>query len=430
MHNIISSLIKKVFPKSPFEMIKFVIITLILSIFSINIGVANQSAKDSTIILTKIKQIDVKYIIKKLFSKDEDLRKTDLEPLTKDNSFAILPSFNYSIVTGFMAGINTLQNFKTSLDSQTNQSNIRNFNTYSQFRQFSSIINSNIWTKGNKINFLGDYRFYKFPSTTYGLGGKTTFNDESLVDYMHLRIYQVALKKVSKNIEAGIGYHLDYHWNILETNGDNTLITDLQKYGLSSKSVSSGLSLNLQHDSRTNSSTPLGGNYVNIQYRYNLKVFGSKTNWQSLLMEMRKYIRFPNNTNNIIALWSYNWFTFDGKAPYFDLPSIGWDTYYNTGRGYAIGRYRGKNLVYFETEYRFGITHNGLLGGVAFGNVQSISNYPNSGQGITSMSKLIPSFGGGLRLKWNKLTNTSLAFDYGIGIGGSKGFIFNINEVF
>jgi len=156
MHNIISSLIKKVFPKSPFEMIKFVIITLILSIFSINIGVANQSAKDSTIILTKIKQIDVKYIIKKLFSKDEDLRKTDLEPLTKDNSFAILPSFNYSIVTGFMAGINTLQNFKTSLDSQTNQSNIRNFNTYSQFRQFSSIINSNIWTKGNKINFLGD----------------------------------------------------------------------------------------------------------------------------------------------------------------------------------------------------------------------------------------------------------------------------------
>jgi hypothetical protein len=46
------------------------------------------------------------------------------------------------------------------------------------------------------------------------------------------------------------------------------------------------------------------------------------------------------------------------------------------------------------------------------------------------MSKIILAGGGGIRLKWNKLNNTIIAFDYGRGIGGSKGFVFNINEVF
>lgn len=391
---------------------------LILSLeakpFSIN--------QDSTI---RVKQIDVKDVIKKLFSKDEDLKKTNFEPITKDNSFALLPSFNYSIVTGFAAGINTVQNFRLKHDSITRQSNIRTFSLYSQFKQFSAIVNTNIWTRGNKINFLGDYRFYKFPSITFGLGGKTTYDDANLVDYSHLRIYQVALLKISKSFDFGIGYHLDYHWNIEETNGDDIFITDFQKYGLKAKSTTSGLSFNIQHDSRTNISTPMGGSYANIQYRYNAKVLGSNQNWQSFLMDLRSYIRFPKNSNNIIAFWNYSWFTFGGKAPYLDLPSIGWDTYYNTGRGYPIGRFRGKNLVYFETEYRFGITRNGLLGGVIFGNAQSIANYPKNG-----MSKIIPAGGGGLRLKWNKLANTTLSFDYAVGIGNSRGFAFNVNEVF
>jgi hypothetical protein len=169
----------------------------------------------------------------------------------------------------------------------------------------------------------------------------------------------------------------------------------------------------------------MNGNYANFQYRYNTTIFGSNQNWQSVVLDCRKYMRFPINSENIIAIWNYDWISFGGNAPYFDLPSIGWDAYYNTGRGFPIGRFRSKSLLYFETEYRFAITRNGLLRGVVFGNTQSLSNYPNSG-----MSKIILAGGGGIRLKWNKLNNTIIAFDYGRGIGGSKGFVFNINEVF
>ncbi|WP_435354462.1 BamA/TamA family outer membrane protein [Emticicia sp. SJ17W-69] len=406
---------------------KYFFHTLILNIFLLHTakGESNSLEIDSTIHQKQVKQIDVKDIIKVIFSKDTTIKNANFKIVNKDKSFAVLPAFNYTIVTGFLFGVNTVQTFKTSADSLTKQSNIRTFTTYSQFKQFSTIINTNIWTKKNKLNVLGDYRFYKFPSTTYGLGGNTTFENANLVDYLHFRAYQVALRKISNGIDIGIGYHLDYHWKIRETNGDNIFVTDLQKYGLTANSISSGFSFNIQHDSRTNSSNPTGGSYANIQYRYNLKLLGSNQNWQSLVMDLRKYIHFPSNSKNIIAFWSYNWFTFAGNAPYFDLPSIGWDTYYNTGRGYPIGRFRGKNLVYLEGEYRFGITRNGLLGGVVFTNAQSVANYPNNG-----MSKIIPAFGGGIRLKWSKLTNTTIALDYGIGIGGSKGVVFNINEVF
>ncbi|AFK04667.1 surface antigen (D15) [Emticicia oligotrophica DSM 17448] len=372
-----------------------------------------------------IKQVDAKDIIKAVFAKENALPTPAQSKVKSKSTFAILPSFNYSIVTGFMGGANTVNIFRVSPKAETKPSSIRTFTNYSQYKQLISILNTNIWTKGNKLNLLGDIRFYKFPSTTFGLGGNTTLDDANMVDYKHFRIYQVALKKISPKFDIGIGYHLDFHWKIKETNENEGLRTDLKTYGFGPKSTSSGLSFNLQHDSRDNSTNSTNGNYANFQYRYNSTLLGSNQNWQSVILDFRKYIRFPQNSENILALWSYDWISFGGDAPYFDLPSIGWDAYYNTGRGYPIGRFRGKTLLYFETEYRFSITKNGLLRGVVFGNTQSVQNYPDGG-----MSKIIPGGGGGIRVKWNKISNTTIAFDYGIGIGGSKGFVFNINEVF
>ena len=77
-----------------------------------------------------------------------------------------------------------------------------------------------------------------------------------------------------------------------------------------------------------------------------------------------------------------------------------------------------------EAEYRFGITENGFLGGVIFGNVQSVAN-PDG-----KFSNFIPACGVGLRIKYNKKSNTSMAFDYAIGKDGSRGFFLNLGEVF
>ncbi|HSY77913.1 MAG TPA: hypothetical protein VK890_13690, partial [Bacteroidia bacterium] len=120
-----------------------------------------------------------------------------------------------------------------------------------------------------------------------------------------------------------------------------------------------------------------------------------------------------------------NEFTFGNNVPYFDLPSTGWDDYSNSGRGYIQGRFRGTGIIYLEGEYRFDILNNGLLGGVVFVNGESVPNYP-----ANSFTDIHPGGGIGLRLKMNKYSNTNLCVDYGFGDEGSRGFFFNVGEVF
>ena len=142
-------------------------------------------------------------------------------------------------------------------------------------------------------------------------------------------------------------------------------------------------------------------------------------------MDFRKYIKPSSRSDNLLAFWSYNWFSFGGKAPYFDLPSTGWDTYSNLGREYIQGRLRGANLIYVESEYRFSITRNGLLGGVVFANAQSVTDYPTN-----RFETILPGAGAGMRIKVNTLSRANFGIDYGLGVEGSHGFFFHLCEVF
>ena len=83
------------------------------------------------------------------------------------------------------------------------------------------------------------------------------------------------------------------------------------------------------------------------------------------------------------------------------------------------------DMIYLESEYRFGISKNGLIGGVIFANTESLSEYP-----FNHLEKFLPGAGIGLRLKMNRQSKANIAIDYGFGMNGSQGFFFNIGEVF
>jgi hypothetical protein len=110
--------------------------------------------------------------------------------------------------------------------------------------------------------------------------------------------------------------------------------------------------------------------------RDNFTWLGSTTGWQSAVVDVRKYFRMSGTGRNVLALWSYNWLILDGKPPFLDLPSTGWDNFNNTGRGFIQGRYRGNIMLYLESEYRFGITRDGLFGAVLFANAETFSGAP------------------------------------------------------
>jgi hypothetical protein len=305
---------------------------------------------------------------------------------------------------------------------------------YSLRHQLIFTSTSSVWAPNNAWNFVGDWRLMHYPQSTYGLGmySSTTGNVVSM-DYEYLRVYQLALRRIAPAWYAGLGFQLDDHWGIVSRNSRRE-VTAISRYtfGVSGRSISSGPVIAVLHDSRANAINPQGGYYLNTQFRPNLKALGSDNNYQSLLLEGRLYLHPSPASANILALWSYNALTLRGNPPFLDLPATGWDTYGNVGRGFIQGRFRGKNLVYGEAEYRFGITRNRLLGGVVFTNAQSVTELSVTRGQVNNgtFEKIVPGVGGGLRLNLNKVSHTNLAVDYGFGADGSHGLSLNLGEVF
>ncbi|MBI1770025.1 MAG: BamA/TamA family outer membrane protein [Bacteroidetes bacterium] len=375
------------------------------------------------------KQRDIIDVVEKILGKP--LMKRDT--ITKKSGrlyFSGAPSIGYSLSSGIAGIIVANGAFYTSEEKGAKLSNIYTDALYTQNHQFIFKIQSNLWTKGNRFNIVNDWRYYLYPQKTFGLGGFNDLNNYANQEFKYLRLYQTVLRSIRPNLYAGIGYGLDYHWNITGTSltapyGDSAVISNINAYGISDKSMSSGITANLLFDNRLNSINPSGGTYANIVFRQSITALGSDNNWQSLSIDLRQYVPFPRSSQNILAFWTLNSVTLNGNPPYLDLPSTGWDTYSNTGRGYIQGRYRSKNMIYFEAEYRFKISRNGLFGGVVFANAQSFTDWPSN-----AFQNIAPAAGFGLRTKFNKYSRTNIAIDYGFGQGGSQGVFVNLGEVF
>jgi hypothetical protein len=302
------------------------------------------------------------------------------------------------------------------------------FTPYWNFKgRFGLPLRTSVWLRNNSWTIQGDTRFLVYPQYTWGLGSSRKHTEEVMVDYKYIRFYQSALKKIKPYLFAGMGYHLDYHFNINTTD----TMPGLKEYagyayGTGSNSFSSGFSVAALYDTRNNSINPLPGSYVNLVYRMNARFLGSNDGWQSLYADVRKYISlrtYKDARNQTLALWSYVWTVLGGKVPYLDLPSIGWDPANRSGRGIDQNRYRGKTLLYFETEYRHTFRKDGLLGFVLFANINSVSG------SHTFIKAWHPAAGAGMRIKFNKGSDTNIGIDFAFSKGYSA-VLFNLGEAF
>jgi hypothetical protein len=383
-----------------------------------------------TIVLSKRKeqqykdQRDLIDLAMMVFHKDPDKRLDSTNGHNRKLHLSASPILEYTLSTELTTGIAAGGAFITDITRSTNVSSFVGAIKYTQKKQFLLPIQSSVWSPGNRYNFLGDWRYLNFPQDTYGIGGFTTTADQYIVTYKYVRFYEFALKHIGNYFYVGPGYQLDHHWGIAELGVSAGRITDFQTYGFSKQSTSSGIALDIVYDSRKNSINPEGGAaYANVEFLQNSTALGSSSNWNWMLIDLRKYFKVARTS--VLAFWFYGVLTLDGNPPYLDLPGTGSDTYNNTGRGYEQGRFIGKRYVDLESEFRFPITRNGLLGGVVFCNAGSVSEPGNN-----RFEVVYPGFGIGLRIKFNKFSNTNACLDYGIGTKGSRGFFGNLGEVF
>ncbi|MGZ3835373.1 MAG: BamA/TamA family outer membrane protein [Mucilaginibacter sp.] len=345
------------------------------------------------------------------------------DSIGKKPVISVVPALGYALQSRLAILLSGNIAFRTGPQSRI--STIIGSAAYTQNKQFTIPIQSSIWNKDNTYNLVGEIRYYEYPQSTFGLGSSSSIENEDPMDYDYVRFAETVLRHIAGNFYAGAGYIIDTRWGISHQGTENGSVSDFVTYGADRNTTSSGLTLNGLFDNRDFSINPSSGFYASYQLRQNLKALGSNSSWSSLVLDVRKYLRFPDGSKNVIALWSYDWLTLSGKPPYLDLPSTLWDASTNAGRGYIQGRFRGAQMVYAEAEYRYMITRNGLLGGVVFINAESFSAAPG-----TRLQAIQPGFGPGLRIKLNKVSKTNICVDYGFGREGSRGLFVNVGEIF
>jgi hypothetical protein len=427
------------------------ILIIVFSLFITHVTAQNQPGGhhhglDS---LKQIKDCQPKDLIELIWKK----------PLLNQNeekwfNIIVIPFLGYTPATDLQIGAGASCSLKTSLGTKTKLSAGSLQAYYTLEHQLVTQLKTNIFTYRNLWFLQGDLRLYLFQQPTNGLGTSNknftplpTDPPETRTDiYLHgsypmkynwFKFHEIFSTKITSSFYAGLGYHLDYHFDI----NDEALHTDsgilyttphysyCRKYGFNNETyLSSGISANFVFDTRDNIINPYKGFYVNVNYRTNFTWLGSDQNGSLIWTEFRTYVGFSKRLpRHLIAFWTYGSFQISGKIPYLDLMSNAFDQGNSSGRGYEQGRWRGQDFVYGEVEYRFPISQcSQVLGGVVFVNLTSASSRD---QQVPLFGYLKPAGGIGLRVMVNKEDRTNISIDYAIG-DGSKGFYFQIAEIF
>ena len=373
-------------------------------------------------------------------------------------SFIPLPVVASNPTSGWMFGVAPGATWFMGDQSGTSISPGLGTLIYTTKKQWIITAKTNVFLADDSWNLLGDWRFFISSQPTYGLGtgpqsGKPVgtgieyedgvfskpIPDGQMMNFNYIRFHETVLKRYQDSrFFAGIGYHLDVHYNIkdnlLDLDSDPEVRTSHYEYsmfkGFDPESYTlSGISLNLLYDSRDNAVNPYSGCYAYANIRVNPEFLGSDQSSSLLWLEYRNYFNLDKERpRHLIGFWTYGWFVTSGDVPYMDLPAVGWDQFGRSGRAYTQGRFRGEDLVYGEVEYRFPLQKNkDKLGGVVFLNGTSAGSRTSD---IDLMQYLDLGYGLGLRVMLNKKSRANLNIDFAWGKYGAKGFYLGLNEVF
>ncbi len=117
------------------------------------------------------KQEDIGDALSKLFhSKPTPV----VDSITSKPEISIAPAIGYTLLSKFALVLSGNAIFKTAPQSRI--STIIASTSYTQNKQFTLPIQTNIWSKDNTYNFVGEYQYFKYPQSTYGLGSSSNIS--------------------------------------------------------------------------------------------------------------------------------------------------------------------------------------------------------------------------------------------------------------
>ncbi|MEP7278708.1 MAG: BamA/TamA family outer membrane protein [Bacteroidota bacterium] len=333
------------------------------------------------------------------------------------NHLLVLPVLARSIETSWSFGTAVSGTFHINKkDTAVRTSNLQSLVLYSLKKQFIAAVNGTIYFPGERYILSQQLSYSFFPDKFWGLGSLAPDSSMEPYNFRQFYIYLHGQRSLAPHLYFGLLYEYQRLFKISYLAGglfDKENISGRSSYHIS------GLGASLTYDTRNDAFAPNKGVFLQGSFNHFAPAFGSDFGYTNYVLDMRGFIK--TYRKQVLALQAYA-FINNGDPPLRSLASFGGA---NSMRGYYDGRYRDRDQVVLQAEYRAPVYR--WLGLVAFGGIGNVSHTC----AYLSPVALKYSYGGGVRIALTRSEKLNLRLDYGIAAGGrSKGFYFQLGEAF
>lgn len=283
--------------------------------------------------------------------------------------FLFYPTIGFSPETRWEFGASGLVVFHYNNDTTLRLSEISAFGFYTEMKQVGLWIDHAIYGKDNNILALGKVRLQNYPLKYYGIGNTISKHPLAVVPATYYNIRERLVYRINGNLFAGL--ELDYQhlsnpqfqWN--ESIGSTTPSIPLGGYG----SRNLGIGMGLLWDSRHNILNVREGFLAELAYLHYGEIFSQSFPMNTLFMDGRYFHAVKKN--QVLALQVLGQFS-SGEVPFNQLSMMGGEMMM---RGMYLGKYRDKQYLAAQAEYRFlPFGFSKRLGGAVFASVGSVSS--------------------------------------------------------
>nr|WP_245546083.1 BamA/TamA family outer membrane protein [Marivirga tractuosa] len=259
--------------------------------------------------------------------------------------FIIYPTVAYAPETSWEFGLSSLLVFYAKQDTLNRLSEVNGFTFFTLENQYGLWFDHAIYSDEDKWFFLGRLRFQSFPLFYHGIGSNSPEDYIARVDANQIFIKERILRKIKKDLFVGL--EMDYQRlssvNFVPSEGHT--IQELPRGNQGSSNL--GFGVGLVHDNRHNVLNVRKGLFSELALLHYNQNWGSTYDFTSILSDTRIYR--PSGKNNVFAAQLLGQFN-SGDVPFNQLALMGGESIM---RGYYYGRYRDRNQIAAQMEYRF-----------------------------------------------------------------------------
>ena len=333
----------------------------------------------------------------------------------KKSNLILLPIIYYTPETKLAGGLGGIYSFHTSRNpSRSRPSSIMMALVYTQKKQSIIEFGPDLYLKNEAYHLMGKISFTNFSDRFYGIGKATS---EDMKEDFTSRITRINLNlqaKLRPKLYVGLQYELE-HNDIIKVEEDGELVRG-EILGTGG-GTASGLGFIINRDARNNIFFPSAGDFCELSATLFRDGLGSSYDFTRYRLDLRKY--FPLFSSHVLAFQGY--FNMITGAPPFQMLSLMGGQ--NWMRGYYRGRFRDKNMIVFQLEYRLPVFRKlGIVGFLGFGDVaDKVDNF--------ILNDFKYSAGFGFRYLLSPEEKINVRFDFGF-CKESFGFYVAVSEAF